>query len=161
MTTLTQTATFTRPADTTAYTAGDLVANTTTAGEVVALEFGGSPSQEVLRTIRAARVRRSGTGSNGVSFALFIYSAAPTPTNGDNGAFLTTGRATLLSKFVGTAGDAFADGKTTQMAPSPNAQIPPIIAGKVYGLLQVNDAMAPASGETFTVQLFCTTYAGR
>jgi hypothetical protein len=155
-------ATFTRPANTTAYASGDLVANSTDAIEVVPLVFGTGAGSEVFRTVRGGRVRKSGTGANGNSWTLLLFSAEPDVGSGDNAALsVADGRVKFIGKLVGTTGEAWTDGTTHALAPSPNAQIPVITAGKIYGLLQVNAAYAPASAETFTVQLFCTVYTDR
>ena len=151
--------TFTRPANTTAYAAGDLVANSATAEDVVPLVFGTGAGNEVFRTVRGARVRKSSTGANGNSWTLNLFSAEPDVTSGDNAALaVADGRVRFIGKMSGTTGEVWTDGTTHLLAPSPNAQIPVITAGKIYGLLQVDAAYAPASGESFTVQLFCTAY---
>jgi hypothetical protein len=159
---LIQAASFTRPANTTAYASGDIVANSATAEDVVPLQFGNADVGGVMRTFRGARVRKSGTGANGNSWTLYLFRAPPDVSAGDNAALaVANGRVEFIGKMVGTTGEAWTDGTTHQLAPSPNAQIPVITAGIVYGLLQVNAAYAPASAETFTVQLFCTTYPER
>ncbi len=78
---------FTRPADTSSYTSGDLVANSTTAASVVPLSWsiqgtGGSG------IIRAVRFFKSSTTATAASFRVHLFVAAPpTPANGDNGAY--------------------------------------------------------------------------
>jgi len=158
MSVLIQTATFTRPADTTSYASGDLVANSVTAGSVVPLAFGDAAVGGVLRTVQSVRLRKSGTGANGNNWTLLLFNALPTSTAGDNDAFaVSDGRAKLAGKFTGTAGDAFTDG-TTHLLESAS---PVIAAGVLYGLLQVGAAYAPASAETFTLEIVSTTYTGR
>lgn len=155
-------ATFIRPANTTHYASGDLVANSATGSEVVPMQFGASAGQEVWRTIRSARLRKSGTGNHGNDWTLNLFSADPDVTSGDNEALaVADGRVKFIGKLVGSTGDVFTDGTTHELAPSPNAGIPVITAGKVFGLLQVGAAYVPASGESFTVELFCTAYTDR
>jgi hypothetical protein len=154
--------TFTRPGDTTAYAAGDLVANSVTAASVVALVFNLPPRK--LR-IAGCRLRKSdGTDVANASFRLHLFSAVPTfATNGDNSAMSgnTTGAANyLMSLYIGNMvglDDAVGDG-----IPASNnlwRDILPLqwdsgAAQTIYGVLEAMAAYAPASAETFTVTLF-------
>jgi len=105
------TATFTRPADTTAYASADLVANSTTAGSVTPMSFAvGRPNAG--GQIRRVRIVKSGTSAANATFRLHLYSASPTVANGDNGAF-STDKAANYNGFVDvTAANtvAFTDG---------------------------------------------------
>ena len=97
---------FTRPANTTAYSAGDLVADTVTAGSVVPLKFNiGEGGFQIVEW----HCVKSGTGVTNADFDLHLYGSAPTLANGDNGAWSTD-----LSDYIGTiAGGqlvAFTDG---------------------------------------------------
>jgi len=91
------TATFTRPADTTAYTAGDLIANSTTAGSVVPLALPVARVAGGTGIIRAIRLKASGAGAAGATVRVHLYRQSPTVTNGDNGVWLTT-----ESEYVGS-----------------------------------------------------------
>lgn len=147
---------FTRPGDTTQYTAGDLVANSTTAGSVVPLSWsmkrlGGSGF------LRGARFYKSSTTATAATFTLYLFNATPgTPTNGDNGAF---GLATVAS-MIGTVACDLSSGAIAGTAglfkrtgaldlgidfSSPN--------GTIYGLLIAGGNYAPAASETFTITL--------
>ena len=63
------TASFTRPADTTAYASGDLVANSTTAGSVIPMTFVIRPENRGSM-IRRARIKKSGTSAKVSPWAL-------------------------------------------------------------------------------------------
>jgi hypothetical protein len=76
---------FTRPADTTAYAAGDLVANSTVAGSVVLDTVAVARNNDEAFTLLRCRLQKSGTTITNASFRVHVYSAAPTFTNGDNG----------------------------------------------------------------------------
>jgi hypothetical protein len=72
-------ASFTRPADTTAYASGDLVANSTTAGSVAPLTF-----SNVVRVngagglVRRAKLRKTGTSTTNASFRIHFYAVTET-----------------------------------------------------------------------------------
>lgn len=148
-------AAMTRPADTTAYASGDLVANSTTAGSVVPLEFSAARVAGGTGRVRRARVQKSGTGVTNASFALKLYTAAPTPANGDNGAWSTTGAAALIGTIPITVDQVLTDGAVGFGVPSSE----PVhfdlgsTAIKLYGLLVATAGYTPASAEVFTVSL--------
>src|SRR6185437_974597 len=81
-------ANFTRPADTTAYATGDLVANSTTAGSVTPLSFTAPRYATGSGQVRRARLKKSTNTTTNATFRLHLYATSPTPTNGDNGAWL-------------------------------------------------------------------------
>lgn len=154
---------FTRPADTTAYAAGDLVANSTTAAEVVALKFRLNALKAGAFIAKRARLRKSGATITAAAFRLHLFSAAPTfGTSGDNGAISanTTGIASWLGSIDVIAMAALADGAIGEGAPTSeiNAEITaPSVRGDdsavIYGILEAGQAYTPASAEVFTVTL--------
>lgn len=149
-------ATMTRPADTTAYTSGDLVANSTTAGSVVPLQFTVARVALGSGMIRRVRLRKSGTGITNASFRLHLYAAAPgTVTNGDNGAWSTSGVADYLGSLDVTCDKAFTDGASGNGTPTNGSEINfALSSGQiVYGLLEARGAWTPTSGEVITAAL--------
>jgi hypothetical protein len=146
---------FTRPADTTAYTSGDLVANSTTAGSVVPLSWNVGKNTIAIRRIR---VKKSTTSTTNASFRLHLYTASPTCANGDNGAWSTT-----FSGYVGsldvTVDKAFSDASGGYGAPNTGVEVSiPDTYGTtgfttLYGLLEARAAYSPGSAEVFTVDL--------
>lgn len=149
-------ANFTRPADTTAYASGDLVANSTTAGSVAAMQFTATRIAAGSGMIRRLRLRKSGTSVTNASFRLHLFKAAPgTITNGDNGAFSTSGVADYLGALDVTMDRAFTDGATGHGLPVTGSEINFKLASgqTIYGLLEARGAYTPASGETFTADL--------
>lgn len=144
---------FNRPADTTAYASGDLVANSTTAGSVTVLRFAvgreGGPNTGILRR---AQISKSNASLTNASFRLHLYSASPTPANGDNGAWSTSGAANYLGAFDITVDKAFTDGAVGIGVPLAGAEIG-FASATVYGLLEARAAYTPASGEAFVVTL--------
>jgi hypothetical protein len=149
---------FTRPADTTAYASGDIVANSTTAGSVAALTFTNAAriSAGALQ-IRRARVRKSTTTTSNASFRLHLFKEAPTTANGDNGAF--TGVTNTNDSYVGavdiTVDRVFASGSVGYGAPTVGNELNVKLASgsSIYGLIEVLAAYAPGNAETFDVSL--------
>ena len=155
-------ASFTRPDDTTLYTSGDLVANSTTAGSVVPLSF-----ENVVRTagdcvrIERVRVEKSGTSLTNASFRLHLFEASPTPTVGDNGAFNNAG-ALATNSVLNMAGTfpvsmiwSGSDGAAGIGVPTTGsgATCSPTAGTTLFGLLEVTGAYTPVSGEVFYVVL--------
>lgn len=155
-------ANFTRPANTTAYAAGDLVANNTTAGSVVPLSWA-----NIVRTagdcvrIERVRIEKSGTSLTNASFRLHLFEASPTVTVGDNGVFNTSG-ALATDKILNYAGSlpvtmvwSGSDGAIGMGVPltGPAVTVTPSSGTTIYGLLEVTAAYTPASGEVFYVIL--------
>lgn len=135
---------FTRPADTTAYASGDLVANSTTAGSVAAMQLAVGPAQRQLRRVR---VHKSGTGVTNASFRAHFYGSAPTAANGDNGAWSTSKAADYFGSVDVTVDKAFTDGAAGQATGEINFGV----AGVLYCLLEARGAYTPASAEVFNV----------
>lgn len=145
-------ASFTRPADTTAYASGDLVANSTTAGSVVPLTF------ELAQLsnggmVRRCRLVKSGAVLTNASFRVHIYAGGNiTCANGDNGAWSTDRAAFYLGSFDITMDKAFTDGAMGIGVPNAGTEIN---FGRTtyYGLIEARSAYTPASSEVFSVDL--------
>lgn len=152
-------ANFTRPADTTAYASGDLVANSTTAGSVTPLSWAlaRTGQQSAAGMIRRARIRKTGTGVTNASFRVHLYRASPTPANGDNGAWSTNKAADYLGALDATVDRAFTDGAAGNGLPVNGSEISfdlSATSGRtLYGLLEARSAYTPTSAEVFTVDI--------
>jgi hypothetical protein len=161
--TITQAAssTVTRPADTTAYTLGDLVANSVTAGSVAALQFttlarvSGSSG-----VIVGASIQKS-VNTVTASLRLHLFNTIPTFTSaGDNSAMTTvvvaSGKGYLgyidIPTFVGFSDVAWGTG-----APDNSRGSIPYVATAqiIYGILEARNGgtWTPGTGEVFTVTL--------
>src|ERR1700730_14367879 len=93
------TSTLTRPANTTAYAANQLIASSTTAGSVVVHSFSIATGGAILSRLRLRTNATSGWG--GVNLSINLWSAAPTYTNGNGGAYAAaTGSADWLANFL-------------------------------------------------------------
>ena len=153
-------ANFTRPADTLAYTAGDLVANSTTAGSVVPLSWTLQSSFITAPfTIKRATIVTSSTAVANLNLRLHLYSASPAVTNGDNGAFTSTLAANYLGYIIcdgtTTPGAKFSDGAVAigSIAAGAELNVKMPSGRTIYGLLEALAAYTPTSAETFTVIL--------
>lgn len=148
---------FTRPANVTAYASGDLVANSVTAGSVVALSFVVARVAAGSGMVRRARIKTSSTVLTNAQFRLHLYTTTPTVTNGDNGVWLSTQAATYIGAIDTTVDQAFSDGATGLGAPLAGSEINFALASgqTIYGLLEVRAAYTPTSAETFDVALEC------
>lgn len=137
---------FTRPADTTAYASGDLVANSTTAGSVAAMQLVVAPGP---RQIRRVRILKSGTSTTNASFRAHLYGASMTAANGDNGAWSTNQAATYLGSVDVTVDKAFTDGAAGQATTEINVNS----AGIIYALIEARGAYTPTSAEVFILSV--------
>lgn len=154
--------TFTRPSDTTAYAANDLVGISTS---VVA---GNSPEildvvANPLEAIRfdVVRLRKSNKSTTNASFRVHFFRAQPTWDVGDNGAggAITALAVTSMADHIGyvditmdrASATAGAYGKAN---PSVGAMtIQPTSGTSIYCAVQATAAYTPVSGETFTVEI--------
>lgn len=147
--------TLTRPADTTAYASGDLVANSTVAGSVVPLEFDVGGGSGMVRKIRMRTNRTSGGTTNAV-FRVHLFRTAPTVAGGDNAAFNPANAANYLGAMDVVLTDQFSDGAVGSGVPAVGSEINyslPDSSTKLFGLIRAGAAYAPASGEQISVAL--------
>jgi hypothetical protein len=160
-------ASFTRPENTTQYTAGDLVANSATAASVTAMEFIAARSIAGPVIVRRARLYKSDDDVTLAKFRLHVFKANPVsaaPANGDNGALLLNVANTL---WVGSfAFDMTATNSPDIFNTSGNQDDAVPLVGEdisvklesgysLYGLLEATDGYTPGSAETFTAVLEC------
>ena len=151
--------TFTRPADTTAYAAGDLVANSVTNTAVTNRIFTFSRFRGPLR-IRKWMLEKTDNDITAAAFLLHLFTSAPTYTSaGDNSALATVG-VTLTDTYLGTLTIAAMYGSST----FAHGQGVPVVGDYVlwepgwgqgdtaalYGVMVANGAYTPASAGTFS-----------
>lgn len=106
---------FILPATTTAYTAGQLMANSATGASVVVPSFNvnsmAGSSDVVLHRGEIWINDTTASSWNGQKITIDLWSAAPTFTNGDRSTFSpTTGTATHLAAFTCTMSSIYGDG---------------------------------------------------
>jgi len=153
----------TRPADTTAYAAGDLLANSTTAGSVTPFTF---THDGVVQPVQVSRfiMKSSQDTITNKNFQLYLFGTSPVVTNGDNGAFAVTaanGGNTLGGVYGSSVAVATGGGCINYLYPMDaagtfaNGWIPQVFTLPFYGLIKVNAAYAPASAEVFEIAAEC------
>lgn len=148
-------ASFTRPNNTTAYSSGQLVANSTTAGSVVPLSFPmGNRFPNGRTRLTRARISKTGTGITNASFRIHIYGVLPTLSNGDGAAWLSNNAANWLGNIDVTSMLAFSDGAAgTGSAPAGSEMFLNVPGANIYALLMAQGAYTPVANEVFTVTL--------
>lgn len=151
-------ATFTRPANTTAYASGQLVANSVTAGSVVPMQFSAARVAAGTGMVRRARISTSKTGLAGTEvIRLHLFKLLPTPVNGDGAAFSVNGIAAIhIGYFDVTMDRVFTDGSKGFGVPAVGSEITfDAAAGSqiIYGLLEARGTFTLDSAGTLNVAL--------
>lgn len=145
---------FSRPNNTTAYTAGDYIANSLSAGTCVPMHFhvgdGGF-------RIKAAHITKTDeTDVANADFSLHLFDTCPTVANGDNGALSFD----YSNKFADIDFPTMVAATDFAWAASDGLDINWHTSGWVHGLLEADGAYTPASGETFEVFLIFEAFHG-
>ena len=139
---------FTRPANTTAYTAGDLVANNTTAGSVVPLTF--TTGRGGIKVLGAHITKTDETDVTAADFSLHLFGSSPTVANGDNGALSFN----YSDKFADIDFSTMVAATDVAWAVSAGLNFNwYTAAGTIYGLIEADGTYGPASAEVFEVTL--------
>ena len=149
------TASFTRPADTTTYSSGDLVANSTTAGSVTPLSFSLFRAPQGQTILMRVRIAKTGTSTTNATFRVHLYQASPTVANGDNGAWSSDKAGDYLGNIDVGSMFAFTDGAAGFGSAAAGAEMRVRLAAgaTIYGLIEARGAYTPANAEVFTVTL--------
>lgn len=156
MNSITLTASYTRPADTTAYAANEALSDSTSAPTY--LTFGSVTGAAGPKTgwLVGARCYSSANQSTLPQLRLFLYKSVPTAVN-DNAALtmtdaqLLTCVATLtFNSFVGGDDTAGAGGNAFCTASIPE---PVAVSAPLFGLVKVLNAYTPVSAEVVTFDL--------
>jgi hypothetical protein len=147
-------ASFTRPADTTAYASGDLVANSTTAGSVAYTALPVARQKMGMTFLRRCKLEKSTTSTTNASFRVHFFTSSKTFSNGDNGAFSTT-RAGYLGAMDVTIDRAFSDGAAGIGVPVTGLEIADTgdLMSEVFWALEARLAYTPGNAEVFTITL--------
>lgn len=149
------TASFTRPADTTAYAAQDVVCNSTSSPTVLTFASAGRyPGSSGL--ILSARHMKSNTTTSGASYRLHLYRVAPTAL-ADNAQFtmLYANRANRIG-FIDFTHGVGGTGSDCTNALSTFVNLPFLCdaaAVNLFGVLTVTSAYTPASAEQHFIEL--------
>jgi hypothetical protein len=154
-------AAMTRPANTTAYAAGDAVSNNATAGSVTPISFAAADLADAPVMLTHLQVQSTDTGpaAAGAVFEAWLFNANPADNSGigggDNAAF-----AQKQAGFIGRMQGAFiaaSDGSMAILVPLDGSFLPakPLAGGvTIYALLKTLTAFTPSAGSTtFTATL--------
>jgi hypothetical protein len=146
-------ASLTRPLDTVAYASGDLLANSITPGSVIPLAFTltGTPLGGVAE-IKRIRVRK--TSATAGTFRVFLFQTSPVSVVGDNTSF-NSNAAGFFAALDIPMNFPFSDANVGFLSLAASPALVQCTAGTniIYGLLAVQTAYTPTSGEVFTVEL--------
>lgn len=153
-------ATLTRPANTTAYAQGDLIADSTSAAAATEIEDAVRAAGESFRW-EGARLKSSNTGAKGKTFRAYLWSAVPTLSVHDNGAFNASQTLAVsdVASLVGyiditltEAGTASAVGRANLAEPRTAG---PASGTSLWVTFEQRDSSGytPISGETFNITL--------
>jgi len=146
-------ASFQRPANTTAYASGDLVADSTVAGSVAPMQLAIARLDGGSGILRRLRLYKSGTNLTSAAFRVHLFSSAPAVVNGDNGAFSSNGVASYIGRADITLDQAFTDGAWGSTDSTFGDMQIKLDAGQVvYALIEARAAYTPISAEVFTLR---------
>lgn len=151
------TATLTRPADTTAYASGDLIANSVTAGSVVPLSLTVARANDTTGMVRKLRGSTSNVAWLGNTVRHHLFKLLPTTTVGDNGVFAgaVNGVASVHIGYADITYDQlFSDGVKGEGVPNVGSEFnfePSTGTQNIFALLEARGAYAPASAQTFAL----------
>lgn len=144
------TSTLTRPANTTAYSSGQLIASSTTAGSIVVPSFTIQGGRGFIPRVRLSTNATTGWAG---TFTVTLWRAAPTYTNGDGGAYaVATGAAGRLAQYSCTLvqyGDGASGECSITIGNFLTASLPS--GTSIYWDVQTAAAATPISGQTFTL----------
>lgn len=149
------TASFTRPSDTTAYAAQDVVSDSTTAPAL--LTFAGAARVNGgSGLILSARHLKSSTTTTGASYRLHLYRVAPTTIN-DNAQFtlLYANRASRIG-FIDFNHASGGTGSDSTSALATFVNLPLVCdaaSASLFGILVASAAYTPTSGEQHFIEL--------
>jgi hypothetical protein len=153
------TASFTRPADTSAYAVGDLIANSTTAASVVPMALAVARINGGTGIIRKLRLKTNDAAWKNAVVRVHLFELSPTVTVGDNGVFNAAETlACTESSYIGyadvTLGKQFSDSVKGFAMPGEGVEWTFVAAAasqNVYALLEARTALTPASAALFTL----------
>jgi hypothetical protein len=143
-------ATITRPGDTTTYASGDLIANSTTAGSVVAPTFTLPSFGRELLIPRVKITKSAGPVANGSFRAHFFSGTVTVTTNGDNAAFTPTSMALYIGYIDVTMVSPLGGWGWATDSGAP-AWVPSASSDALNVLLEARAAYVPTNAEVFTI----------
>lgn len=159
--------TLTRPANTTAYSAGNSISDNATAGSVTALSATISDTNDDPLTLTEILISSTDTGLAGKRIRAYLFNSDPTASTGvvnGNGAAYSQKKAGYIGSMSGVMETGFSDGTVGRLVPSfndsatsptPNAAAGGFIVTKptagaktLYIQYQAIDAFTPSANST-------------
>lgn len=151
----TATVTKTRPANTTTYTAGQTISESTTVGTIWTFPWARAPGLGAI--LQGAVMIVSTAQALKLDAQLWLFDTAPATTLNDGTAWAPTDAEmkTFLHMVAFGAGNAQVGAGNTETKVSAIAEELVCAAGSssIYGVLRVNNAYIPTSGEDITIRL--------
>lgn len=148
----TSTSTLTLPATTTAYGTATLIANSATAGSVVNPSFAMPTLGGAVPRVRLSTNDATSTAWGGQTVRVDLWSASPTWTNGDRGAWSpATGTGAHIASYSCTISAEYGDGAFSECASSVG-NFALVAGGTVYWSLQaVSGSGVTGASKVFTL----------
>jgi hypothetical protein len=148
LTTGAPTSSLTRPSNTTAYAAGQLIGSNLVAGSLVVPSFSVPANTPIISALRLWT--NVTTGWAGAIINMNLWTAAPTYSNPDGGAYaVATGAGSWIGQFSVSL-NQFADGASGRAGVSNGpAIVLPASLTTVYWDMQIFSAITPISGQVF------------
>lgn len=147
---------FSRPANTTAYALGQLVANSTTAGSVTPITCAVARKNDGTGVLTGLRLHKSGASITNASFRVHLFRSSPTTTVGDAGTFsgaINGNTSVGIGYFDVTMDQVYSDGAKGYLSFSAKAFTCSTGTPNIFALIEARGAYTPVSGETFTLAL--------
>ncbi len=152
------TSTLTLTSATTARSANTLVANNATAGSIVVPSLTLTNPGALIPRLRLSINDATSTAWGAVSVQIDLWSAAPTFTNGDGGAFaVATGAANHLGSYTGTFSAVAGDGVYAELAPVVGTVSAPRLAAPTIYWSMIAVSATGVTGASKTVTLTAET----
>jgi len=151
------TSTLSLTSTTTAYAAGQLIANNATAASVTVPNFAiaNSGGGAIIPRLRLSTNDTTSTAWGGVSIQVDLWSAAPTWTNGDRGSWSpATGTGSHLGSYSCTMSAEYGDGAFAECAANVgSASLPKLASGTAiyWSLEAVSASGVTGASKTFTL----------
>lgn len=143
------TASFTRPADTTAYAQYDAITNSTSAPTVMTLAIAGAASGDFI-DIRNVRLNTS-TKPSGTKLSANVFFAPATFTATNDNAELSIDDTTAAGGVWCPCANQYQTALNYRAASDPVSMLMQLSAASIYATLQANTAWAPGNADTITL----------
>lgn len=145
---------FARPTNTTAYSSGQLVGNSVTAGSIVPITCTLARKTGGTGVITGIRLSKTTSNLVNASFRVHLFKNSPTTAVGDGGTFagsINGVAAICLGYYDLTMDQAYSDGAKGFVAAS--GKVFDTVGGSqnLYALIEARGAYTPGNGETFAL----------